>query len=64
MLCRGLSKETELWDGEPGFSKARWNLWAGKFEELAREDWLSRDGRDVAEEAARIIWGYPSRQSR
>ncbi|CAD0098244.1 unnamed protein product [Aureobasidium mustum] len=35
---RGLSQKTELWDGEPGFSKARWEVWARRFEESAKED--------------------------
>lgn len=60
---RGLSKETELWDGEPGFSKGRWELWAQRFEERGNEEWMSEERRETAREAARKIRGDLSQQS-
>ncbi|KAH0153064.1 hypothetical protein KCU67_g9620, partial [Aureobasidium melanogenum] len=60
---RGLSKETELWDGEMGFSRRRREVWAQRFEEIAKEEWMSEEGRKVAEEAGEAIRGYLSQQS-
>ena len=61
---RGLNKETELWDGETGFSKARWKVWARRFGERANEEWVCEDGSRVAKEAANNIRGHLSQQSR
>jgi len=48
---KGLSKKTELWDGEPGFSRARWKFWAERFGESA----IDGEARVVAKEATRVI---------
>ena len=48
---KGLSKTTELWDGEPGFSRNRWKFWAKRFGESA----IDGEAREVGEEAARVI---------
>jgi hypothetical protein len=52
---KGLSKKTEFWDGEPGFSPARWKFWAGRFEERAIGDQTSKDARKAAKKAACVI---------
>lgn len=52
---KGLSAKTELWCGESGFSKARWELWAHRSEELAKEDWMSEEGRETARKAAVLM---------
>jgi len=48
---KGLSKKTEFWDGEPGFSRARWKFWAERFGESAKDV----EAREVVGEAARVI---------
>jgi hypothetical protein len=48
---RGWSKKTDLWDGEPGFSQARWRFWTGRFDELATEEETS----EAVKEAASVI---------
>jgi len=48
---KGLSKKTEFWDGEPGFSRARWKFWAESFGESA----IDVEAREVAKEATRVI---------
>jgi hypothetical protein len=52
---KGLSKKTEFWNGEPGFSQARWELWTERFEKRAIGDQTSKDARRVAKEATRVI---------
>lgn len=47
----GLSKKTELWDGEPGFSRKRWRFWAERFGESA----IDGEARVVVGEAAHMI---------
>ncbi|KAH0282582.1 hypothetical protein M436DRAFT_86632 [Aureobasidium namibiae CBS 147.97] len=48
---KGLSKKTELWDGEPGFSRARWKFWAERFGERAKDV----EAREMVKEAACVI---------
>jgi hypothetical protein len=48
---KGLSKNTDLWDGEPGFSQARWKFWADRFDERA----IDTDVSEAAREAASLI---------
>jgi hypothetical protein len=52
---KSLSKKTEFWNGEPGFSQARWEFWTERFEERAIGDQTSKDARRVAKEATRVI---------
>lgn len=60
---RGLEKETKLWNGEPGFSKAGWDFWAKQFEGGANEEWVSEEVSRVAQNAARVLRGCFSQQS-
>jgi hypothetical protein len=48
---KGLSKKTDLWDGEPGFSQARWRFWAERFDEWETEEETS----EAVKEAASVI---------
>lgn len=53
---RGLAKESALWRGEVGFSRARWEFWRGRFEELGEGEgngMTDEEGKAVVKEAAR-----------
>jgi hypothetical protein len=48
---KGLSKKTDLWDGEPGFSRERWEFWAERFDEWVAEE----EASEAVKEAASVI---------
>ena len=46
-----LAKETALWKGAPGFSRKRWTVWKGRFEELKKSDSVTDAVKTSAREA-------------
>jgi hypothetical protein len=52
---KGLSKKTELWDGEPGFSQARWKFWAQRLDESVTETQTNKDANEAIRNAACVI---------
>ncbi|THY25863.1 hypothetical protein D6D01_04826 [Aureobasidium pullulans] len=52
---RGLSKKTEFWDGEPGFSTDRWMFWMQRFETLAKENFMSERAQKPVTKAVKLI---------
>ncbi|THW24998.1 hypothetical protein D6D23_04757 [Aureobasidium pullulans] len=52
---RGLSRKTEFWDGEPGFSTDRWHFWAQRLETLAKEEFMSERAKEPVTKAVKLI---------
>lgn len=52
---KGLSKKTDFWDGEPGFSQARWKFWAARLVERTTKDPGSEEAIEAARDAACLI---------
>lgn len=62
---RGFAVKTDLWSGEPGLSKGRWQLWKEGLERIAERDDLGESVREAAANAAAAIgaFGEGSNQS-
>jgi hypothetical protein len=52
---KGLSKKTDLWEGEPGFSQARWKFWADRFDKRVTENPSSEEAIEATKQAASSI---------
>ncbi|KAJ5159011.1 Protein of unknown function DUF3632 [Penicillium coprophilum] len=50
-----LPGKTDLWDGSPGFTKGRWQLWRDRFLFMAEYEDISPDVQQVARRAGRIM---------
>lgn len=44
-----------LWEGQPGLSLERWNLWKERFSEVAQTASLNEENRSLAQDTRRIM---------
>lgn len=44
-----------LWEGKPGLSLERWNLWKERFSEVGRTATLNEETRRLAQDSRRIM---------
>lgn len=53
----GFATRTDLWDGEPGVSSGRWDLWRSQLELRIRQGWLSERAEEAARQAMEVSDG-------
>lgn len=56
--ARGIAVKTDLWSGEPGLSKGRWQLWKERLERIAERDDLRESVTETAANAAAKIGAF------
>lgn len=56
--ARGIAVPTDLWSGEPGLSKGRWQLWKECLKRIAERDDLRESVREAAANAAAAIEAF------
>jgi Protein of unknown function (DUF3632) len=53
--ARGLAQRTELWKGEPGYSRGRWGLWSQRFRWVEEQEEWGEEVKVLAGKAAAEI---------
>jgi Protein of unknown function (DUF3632) len=53
--ARGLAQRTELWKGEPGYSRRRWGLWSQRFRWVEEQEEWGEEVKVLAGKAAAEI---------